>query len=198
MLATLIASAACVLLSSRTRLIGVGAIVLAVLMLTLFWPQIKTSSVYQNRLDQPQNVQIRIVLQQVSIRLAEERPIFGWGYNSFDRVKYNVPVYSSSVPVSEALHYTSHNTFLTILVDYGGVGLMLFLLPFGPVLWRAWRRARIPSPSRWFYVAGLASIVVIEVNAVTLDYRFFSFVPVLAWLFLGLLRREVASSGVSA
>ena len=38
----------------------------------------------------------------------------------------------------------------------------------------------------------LASIVVLAVNAATLDYRFFSFVPMLGWLSLALLRRRCA------
>jgi O-antigen ligase len=195
--ATLIASAAIVLLSRRTRPVGIAAITVASLAVALFWPQIKSSSVYQNRVAQSQNVQIRLILQEVSIRLAEEKPILGWGYNSFDRVKYTVPIYSSSVPVALALFYTSHDSFLTILVDYGGVGLILFVLPFVLVMWRSWRRARLPSPQRWFFVAGLASIAVVELDAATLDYRFFSFVPALGWLFLGLMRREVSVGAVS-
>jgi O-antigen ligase len=197
LLATVIAGTACVLLSSRARIVGLGAVALAALTLIVFWPQIKASSTYENRFSSTQNVDIRLVLQKVSFRLAEERPFLGWGYNAFDRVKLTVPIYSDSVPVAQALFYTSHNSFLTILVDYGGIGLTLFLLPFVPVMWRAFRRARVESPNRWFYVAGLASIVVVAVTGATLDYRFFSFVPMLPWLFLGLLRRETTSSTVS-
>jgi hypothetical protein len=38
-------------------------------------------------------------------------------------------------------------------------------------------------------VAGIAAVFVIGLTATTLDYRFFSFVPVLPWLLLGLMRR---------
>jgi hypothetical protein len=37
----------------------------------------------------------------------------------------------------------------------------------------------------------LGSIVLLAINAATLDYRFFSFVPMLAWLALALVRRRL-------
>jgi hypothetical protein len=188
-LATLIAGALCVVLSARSRLLGLAVIALAVLTIVLFWPQIRSSTVYQNRIDQKQNVQIRLVLQRVSIRLAEDKPILGWGYDSFDRIKFDVPLGSTPVPLALALKFTSHDTFLTMVVEYGIVGLALFLLPWAFVFGRAYRAARAPSPDRWFYVAGIAAVFVIGLTATTLDYRFFSFVPVLPWLLLGLMRR---------
>jgi O-antigen ligase len=192
-LATVIVAILCVLLARRSRLLAVGVLLAAVLGLLMFWPQIKGSSVYQNRIDQKSNVDARLVLQQISIRLLEQKPILGWGYNSFDRAKYRVSINSASVPVRDALQSTSHDTFLTTLVEFGLVGFALFVLPWVVILRRALRRVRTPSPDRWFYVAGISSILVIVINGVTLDYRFFSFVPMLAWFFLGLLRREDAT-----
>jgi O-antigen ligase len=196
-LATLIVAAAVVLLSRRTRIIGIGSLALVGLLLALYWPQIRSSQLYATRIGESQNIQIRLVLQKASINLALQKPIFGWGYNSFDRVKFKVPLYSNTVPVSEALQYTSHDTFLTILVEYGAVGLLLFLVPFVPVMLRAARRARLPAPDRWFFVAGLGVIGVVELNAATVDYRFFSLVPALPWLFLGLMRRNLSATGIS-
>jgi O-antigen ligase len=196
-LATLIVAAVCVLLNSRMRMIGIGAFAVVGLVLALYWPQIRSSQLYTTRIGDSQNIQIRLVLQRASIAVAEQRPIFGWGYNSFDRVKFKAPVYSNTVPVAEALQYTSHDAFLTILVEYGAVGLLLFLAPFVTVGWRAARRARLPSPDRWFFVAGLGVIGVVLLNATTVDYRLLSFVPALPWLFLGLLRRNLPAAGLS-
>jgi O-antigen ligase len=192
MLATLIAGALCLLLSARSRLPGIGIVALVSLLLVVFWPQIETSSTFRNRFDNRQNVDARIVLQNVSIRLAEKKPIFGWGYDSFDRVKFDVPVASRGIPLTQALQSTSHDTYLTILVEYGLVGLVLFVLPWIPILARgvSWARAR--SPDRWLVVAAIASILVLAVDGATLDYRFFSFAPMLAWLFLALVRRQTS------
>jgi len=191
-LATAIAAALCVILSPRSRLLAVGALALIALLLVTFWPQIQSSSTYRNRFNNTQNVEARLVLQDVSIRLAEKKPVFGWGYNSFDRVKYKVPVHSTQIPLGQALQSTSHDTYLTILVEYGTVGLVLFLLPWLLIAARGVGAARARFPDRWFLVAALAGIAVVAVNAATLDYRFFSFAPMLVWLFLGLVRRQTA------
>ena len=190
--ATLIVAAVIVLLSSRRRLLGLGAIAVASLTLLALWPQIKSSHIYRTRISQTQNVDIRLVLQRVSIKLAEARPILGWGYGSFDKVKFKPSVYSASIPVSEALEYTSHDTYLTTLVEMGLVGLALLVFPGVIILVRAARRARIPSPDRWALVAGISSVLVIGLVAATLDFRFISIMPVLAWMFLGVLRRQTA------
>lgn len=187
-LATVIACMLVLLLNSRARVLGLGLMALVALTIALFWPQIRSSTVYQSRIDEKQNVEIRLVLQRISIKLAEERPILGWGYNSFDRVKFNVPV-RSTVPLKQVLQFTSHNTYLTIVDEYGVVGLLLFLAPWAAVLVSAVRGARFDSPDRWFLLVGLAAVFVIGMTATTLDYRFFSFVPAVPWLFLGLMRR---------
>lgn len=190
-LATAIVAGLCLLLSRRARVVGLGASALIALTLLLFWPQIRTSSVYTSRFDQRQNVEERLVLQEVSIKLAEKKPILGWGYDSFDRVKFDVPVPTTSIPLEDVLKTTSHDTFLTIMVEFGAIGLLLFLLPWAVILKRALQAARAPSSSRWFLIAGVGSILVIGINGGTLDYRFFSFIPMVAWLFLGLLRRQL-------
>jgi O-antigen ligase len=190
--ATLVAALLIVLFSARSRLAGVGAIALVALLLVVFWPRIQTSSVYQARITQKQNIQARLVLQEVSIKLIEQKPLLGWGYDSFDRVKYNVSVPSPQLPLSQALKSTSHDTYLTILVEYGAVGFAIFVLPWLAIFLRGLGRVRKPAPDRWFLAAMLASIVLLAVNAATLDYRFFSFVPMLGWLSLALVRRRLA------
>jgi O-antigen ligase len=191
-LATLIAALLVVLFSARSRLVGVAAIAVVGLLLVVFWPRIQASSVYQSRITQQQNIQARLVLQEVSLKLIERRPLLGWGYNSFDRVKYDVIVPSPQLPLSQALQSTSHDTYLTVLVEYGAVGFAVFVLPWIAIFVRGVGRVRRFSSDRWFIAAILGSIVLLAVNAATLDYRFFSFVPMLGWLLLALLRRCVA------
>jgi O-antigen ligase len=191
-LATLVAALLIVLFSARSRLVGVGALALVALLLVVFWPRIQTSSVYQSRISQQQNIQARLVLQEVSIKLIEQKPLLGWGYDSFDRVKFDVSVPSPQLPLSQALQSTSHDTYLTILVEYGAVGFAIFVLPWIAIVLRGLGKVRRPAPDRWFLAAMLASILLLAVNAATLDYRFFSLVPMLGWLSLALVRRRVA------
>jgi O-antigen ligase len=192
-LATVVASLLCVVLSSRSRLAALGTVALVALVVVALWPEIRSSSVYRNRIDERQNVDARLVLQQVSITLAERRPLLGYGYDSFDRVKLTVPAASGAINPGTALQSTSHDTFLTMLVEFGAVGLILFVVPWLVVVGRAVRRALVPSPDRWLTVAAISGILVIAVTGATLDYRFFSFIPMLGWLLLGLLRRQIAA-----
>lgn len=199
-LATLIAALLIVLFSARSRLVGVAAIGAVALLLVVFWPRIQASSVYQSRITQKANIDTRLVLQEVSIKLIERKPFLGWGYNSFDRVKYDVDVPSPQIPLSQALQSTSHDSYLTIVVEYGVIGFAIFVVPWIAILVRAAARVRRSASDRWFVAAMLASIVVLAVNAATLDYRFYSFVPMLGWLSLALLRRRCAEfpgSGLS-
>jgi O-antigen ligase len=196
-LGTVVAALLVVLPSSRSRVSALGAIALAALTLVVAWPHVRSSSLYQQRIAQSQNVQERLLLQNISFKLIERKPLLGWGYDSFDRVKYNVPVSTGAQPYALALQQTSHNTFLTIIVEYGAVGFLLFLLPWIPIVADGVRRVRTPSPDRWLPVAMLASIALLAINAATLDYRFFSFVPGLAWLALALLRRWLSSPAVA-
>jgi O-antigen ligase len=193
-LATLVAALLVVLFSARSRLVGAGAIATVALLLLVFWPQIRSSSVYQSRITEKQNVEARLVLQKVSLKLLERKPLLGWGYNSFDRVKYNVTVPSPQLPLSQALQSTSHDTYLTILVEYGAIGFAIFAVPWIAILWRGVGHIRRFSTHRWFAAAMLGSIFLLAINAATLDYRFFSFVPMLGWLLLALLRRRLAES----
>jgi hypothetical protein len=193
-LATALAAVLCLLLSPRSRALGLGVLALVALLLALFWPQIQSSSTYRNRFDNRQNIEGRLVLQDVSLRLAAKKPILGWGYDSFDRVKYDVQVSSSAIPSAQALQSTSHDTYLTILVEFGAVGLLLFLLPWVPILKRGVAAVRAHAGEQWILVAAQASVVVIALTGTTLDYRFFSFAPMLLWLCLALVRRQTARS----
>ena len=85
---------------------------------------------------------------------------------------------------------TSHNTYLTILVEYGGIGLALLLVPWLTIGWRALVDASKHPDVRWFVSGALGALAVYFFTANANDFRFFSFIPALPWLFLGLLRRR--------
>ena len=128
-----------------------------------------------------------------AIQLAEQKPALGWGYGSFDTVK-NGPnadiegVYAASVKL-----YTSHDTFLTMLVELGLVGVCLFAIPFLVVGTTSVRRMRSGGADAWVRSASVAALGVCVLSAMTFDTRFFSVAIVLPWIFLGLARRPLAT-----
>ena len=87
--------------------------------------------------------------------------------------------------------FTSHNTFLSVLVELGVVGILLLLLPWAVIAGRAVRRAiRVPD-DRALVLGWLGVLLVYLVNASFVDMRFFSLIPALSWIGLGLLARRL-------
>ena len=88
------------------------------------------------------------------------------------------------------LNNTSHNSYLTILVELGAFGLLLYALPFLVITARAIARTRATAGrDAWIVAGSIASLVVIVLSASTLDFRFFSIATMLPWLFLAILQR---------
>jgi O-antigen ligase len=192
----IVATAVAVLLllvAGRRRLLAIALIACSALALVAAWPQIRSSSVYEQRAANVETVLVREQIQRVSIVLWRERPILGWGFDSFDRVKNEtelpfVPGLPSNI-YRYAQAHTSHNTYLTVLVELGVVGLLLLLAPFAAIVARALARARAVTADRWIAAAAAGSLVVVFLNGLTLDYRFFSLVPALPFVMLAILRR---------
>jgi hypothetical protein len=176
---------------ARTRWVTVLACALCATLLVGAWGAIASTSLYKTRFSNTTNVQARVIIDRWSIQLAEQRPVAGWGYGSFDRVKNAAKLSSGSLPRADVIQYTSHNTFLTVLVETGVVGLVLLIAPWAVVTKGALGLARNQGEEQWLIVGLLAILGVWIVNAGAIDMRFFSFVSALPWLVAGLLRRRV-------
>jgi O-antigen ligase len=175
-----------------TRWPGVLAGIVVALVVAGLWSSITSTSLYKNRFSNQTNVQARLLINRWSLELASRKPILGWGYGSFDEVKNsaNLSAAGSGLPRSVGLYYTSHNTYLTILVELGGVGLLLLLIPWLVTVRSSLRSLfRGPPSSAWLVVGLLGALGVWIINAGTFDMRFFSLVWVLPWLAVGFLRR---------
>jgi O-antigen ligase len=176
----------------RMRLVAAGVAATAALVVALNWGQISGSSLYRTRgPGETVNVRTRLVLSEASLHLAAQRPILGWGYGQFDTVKNSESFNTGTLPSKQLYDYTSHDTYLTILVELGAVGLALFLLPLILVAAMTLRALRWTTTSKWFSISLLGVLGVVALTAFTTDMRFFSFVPALAWIAAGLLRRRL-------
>jgi O-antigen ligase len=174
---------------SSTRWATILAAALTVIVLVTLWGAIASTGLYQKRLSNASNVQARVIIDKWSFRLAEERPILGWGYGSFDRVKNASHFSAAPLQWADVIRFTSHNTFLTILVESGIVGLLALLVPWYSAAKTAFRASLRPGNERWLMIALLAILGIWVINAGTLDMRFFSFVSAVPWLAVGLMRR---------
>ena len=183
---------------TRARLVGWGVIVVAALVILALLPKIERSPLYRDRIAESQNVQFRVAIQNVSLHLAAQKPVLGWGYGSFDRVKEQTGVVPASASGESVLQITSHNTYLTMLVELGGVGLLLYVLPFVAFGIEGFQRARQRGPDSWIAAGALGALCVAVFTGATLDFRFFSFALMLPWLFLAILRQPGTGGAASS
>lgn len=194
-LALLLATAPLVLLRSTIRARSVLAVLVGALALALAWSSLSTSQVYQRRVANGSTVETRVVLQNWSLKLAQKKPIFGWGYGSFDRIKNNsIELAATAKQEKLGQGSTSHDSFLTILVELGAVGMLLYLAPWLVIGRRLLKLVTRPGPERWWGLVCLVACAVYLVSAATFDMRFFSFAWALPWVALGLGRRLTATA----
>lgn len=138
----------------------------------------------------------RLPVMLASLRMFQDRPAFGFGYENFDRydLYYQSRVGDLYYPDKD---HASHNVFLTILAEQGLIGIVLFL---GPLAYWAARsnaaRRRLPRDGlvsskllalMWLFVLG--QFVVHNFSRLQVSYGFG-----LWWLSLGLIGSIVARS----
>ncbi len=186
------------LIFGRARLLAWGIIAVTVLVIVSVLPAIQRSPLYHQRIAESENVQFRVAIQNLSLHLAAQKPLLGWGYGSFDRVKDRAGVVPASASGQSVLQITSHNTYLTMLVELGGFGLLLYVAPFVVFGLEGFRRVRARGPDSWISAAALTALCVVVITGSTLDYRFFSFALMLPWVFLAILRRPTVAGAEPA
>lgn len=142
------------------------------------------------RLEDKGTTDSRLGEARASLRMIQSKPLFGWGYENFDR-------YDSqflSVEDEILLGYgesTSHNTFLTIIAEMGLVGFLIFHFPY---FWwlvlniRIIRRMPRDGFWSWRLLVLLWSVILFYVTVASfVDMRFSPFALTLTWLALGLI-----------
>ncbi len=189
------AGAVCLLIvlsRARTRWPAVLAGIVVALVVAGLWGSISSSSLYRDRFSNQSNVEDRVIIDRWSLELAGRKPLLGWGYGSFDKVKdaAHLPTRSSTVTYNEVIQYTSHNTYLTVLVELGGVGLLLLLVPWLVIARSSLRLIGADPANAWIVVGFLGVLGVWIISAGTFDMRFFALTWVLPWIAVGVLRRR--------
>jgi O-antigen ligase len=184
------------ILASRpsTRVLAAACCIVAVVLLSLSWGNITSSTVYRNRVTNSGNVEVRFALERWSWKLIKQKPVFGWGYNSFDKAKAQAGL-TAEDRATFGTASTSHNSYLTVLVEYGVLGFLLLAIPWIGILWRGLIDALRDREARWLTVGSIGAIFVFVFANNAGDFRYFSFVPAVAWALLGLLRRRQLVEG---
>ena len=184
-----------VFVANRARWPSLIVLILVAGSLYGMWDRISATTIYENRLSVSDTAETRLLIQEWSFRLIEQEPVVGTGFGSFDRVKNETEFASfRNIPEIYGRANTSHNSFLTILVELGFLGLVLLLLPWAVLGWRAVKMALARPDLRWILGGVVAILVIYVISASTFDARFFSLVPALPWIAVGIGRRIMADA----
>lgn len=112
---------------SRLALVGVAVITL-LFMSGQLNEQVQTA---QERFlsDQSEESALsRLPVIVASVRMYQEKPVFGWGYGNFDRFDRQFQGTFGGLALAEKDH-ASHNLYLTIAAEQGSIGLIFYLGP---------------------------------------------------------------------
>jgi O-antigen ligase len=143
------------------------------------------------RLNKENTAKNRVVLFYASMNMIEEKPFLGWGYENFNRYK-NTFIDRSIVKLNtaEASSITSHNTYLTMMVELGLIAFFLYTIP---LIW--WLRLTLKIfphlprggvQGRSLLVVYWLIILAYIITANFADQRFSFYGVGLWWLTLGL------------
>ncbi len=148
------------------------------------------------RLNASQSAGSRLILGRAGQQMFLERPLFGWGYGTYDVHDWKfVERVGEFVPREyEIKQGTSHNSYLTILAETGIVGFSLYIFPF--VWWFVLLIRILPklrkniNPNEFlnqkFLILMWSNIGFVIIIAQFIDIRFFWFVIGELWLSLGI------------
>ena len=170
---------------------GIGAIAVLFVAYGAFLAVDQTSFVQNHEVlsriasvDTPQKLleqgSTRFAIWGMALKGFEERPVFGWGQESFNYV-FN-QFYSPSLYAQEPWFDRAHNEFLDMLVAGGAVGFLLYVSLFGVAFWYLFRRGTFDAAERGLF-AGLLSAYAVN-NLFVFDnlMSYVLFFSVLAYL----------------
>lgn len=145
------------------------------------------------RLNNQDTAEGRVVLAYAGQQMFLAKPIFGWGYNQYDRYDWRFMRRVSNVAPTkwDIEKGTSHNSFLTMLAETGLVGFALYFIPvIGWLILSLKALPRLPKTGFWSWrliIIAWLPIVFQLVTAQTVDYRFFLVPLTVMWLILGII-----------
>jgi len=157
-----------------------------VLLLVLAWGDLADNPMVKSRILAQDTVVGRLGLAQLAWDRFLERPLFGWGFGALN-------IFSL-----EQFGTTSHNMFLTFLVDGGLVVFLSFSALSVYLLIRAIRvygMIEKNSLERSVLAAMTGCIVIFLMSGLSLELRYFGYFNALFWICAGVIDRLGAVYG---
>jgi O-antigen ligase len=169
------------------RMVIIVSIIMAAFGLGLLTDQIDWAN---ERLQNKENAQARIVMYHTAAKMIQVRPFFGWGYQNFRLFRDEFKGRTNNFVVTER-EIGIHNTFLGITTELGLAGFFSYIFP---VIWWLWLTIKIwPRMSnngfwsrRLLIVLWLAILNQVLVNSF-MDMTHFPYGVGVWWITVGLI-----------
>lgn len=130
------------------------------------------------RMYSTETIAARTVMYRLAAQLVVSKPIFGYGRGAASRVAARTLLHDLPDSDAEWAPGQFHNTFVTVLVEWGLVGLLLYgaiFVLFGAASIELWRLARGPGYPSWFAAFFLGATVVTLVQGLLVDLPAFQY-----------------------
>jgi O-antigen ligase len=147
------------------------------------------------------SVELRPLLAVVAFEMFKDKPIAGHGFGHY--FENNGPYHGNrqyGLPLEKVRGYMQHNTFLSILVDGGLIGIMMFSLPllvFFVVGWQLARKKQSCPDARYLGILMMGTIVIYIANAMFHDLIIIPMIQMFL-MFIAGLAINVHGHGVTA
>lgn len=132
------------MLQGKARVMTLGGLVFgAVLAALIAGPNLVAFKREYSAAETLESTKMRGAFAYVSWKMFEDRPLMGYGFNQFQ--VYNRPYLddrSTDIRLESIRGYVHHNSFLSLVVDLGLIGAVLFALASAAMLRGAWQLIR--------------------------------------------------------
>ncbi len=173
------------------RLIIISTLLMALFISGLGWLLFSRELDFASqRLQNERTAEGRIITSAGSVRMIAARPLFGWGYGTYDE---HVVAFRGSVgDIPAKTRSTSHNTYLTMMAEDGVIAFILYVTPIGWLfvrslrVWKKLPRDGFPN-RRWLALLWLCVLDHVAVSSFMDMIRFNLFGTSIFWMILALI-----------
>jgi O-antigen ligase len=161
------------------KLVLFGAIGAAAVVLAANFDKLAAFEREGTAADTRSSAESRASFAYVSWRMFQDRPLFGFGFGQFPEAKLPyLDDRTTSLNLELIRPLAHHNTYLSVLVELGLVGLALFLAFLGLWLKYGWRLARGHRRPEWVKAHGVLVLCALATYAVQMLFHDVSFTSV--------------------
>lgn len=165
------------LLRGKTRWVAIGGLFVCTTVSALIvGPNLVAFKREYSEAETRESTYMRAAFAYVSWQMFQDKPIAGFGFNQFQ--VYDKPYLddrSTNIRLESIRGYVHHNSFLSILVDLGLVGAVLYglaTLAFLRGLFQLWYNSEAP---RWAHALASLAFCTIAVHAIQMAFHEVSF-----------------------